>query len=135
MGTKNSEKAAGSRKKIFIICPVRNASGEDRKALLKYVESREREGISVHYPARDTDQDDPVGLDICRQNRDAIAAADEVHVLWDPKSAGSLFDFGMAFALDKPVVVINISDVEETPSKSFSNVLRRLDQLGREGRS
>ena len=135
MGTKNTVKSSTKAKGIFIICPVRNASEEDKGALLRYVESKERQGCRVHYPARDTDQNDPVGIEICTQNRNAIADADEVHVLWDPKSPGSLFDLGMAFALEKPVVVINIADVEETPSKSFSNVLRRLDAIGRKSRS
>lgn len=133
MGTKNTAKDPNGTKRIFVICPVRDASEKDRKALLEYVESKEREGFKVHYPARDTDQEDPVGLEICARNRDAIEASDEVHVMWDPRSTGSLFDLGMAFALRKRVVLINASDVEETPSKSFGNVLRSLGRLGEEG--
>ena len=34
--------------------------------------------------------------------------ADEVHVIWDGRSVGTVFDFGMAFALRKPIKIVYI---------------------------
>jgi len=110
-------------KKVFLICPVR--SGNLFKAGERWVEMLEQEGVEVHWPHRDTDQtDDGTGLHICEQNRTAIEEADAVYVLYDKSSLGSHFDFGMAFALKKPIKLINWDD--PTPTKSFFNVLRKL---------
>lgn len=103
----------------FLICPVRGVDSETTRG---YVERLEAEGWSVHWPPRDTNQDDAIGLDICRQNRAAIAAADRVFISWDGKSTGSLFDLGMAFAMHKPLTVLEAP--EPTPHKSFQNMMR-----------
>ncbi len=63
----------------------------------------ESEGHSVYIPLRDTRQDVPIDR-ICAQNRDAIAAADEVRIFWDGTSHGVIFDTGMAFALGKRII-------------------------------
>ena len=81
----------------------------------------EAEDWSVHWPPRDTNQSDPVGLTICAENRAAILAADAVHVVWDGQSQGCLFDLGMAFALGKPVYVIQLPAL--TAGKSFQNMI------------
>ena len=60
----------------FLICPVRNVSAEDTAEIVMELE---RQGWSVHWPHRDTDQTDPVGLRICQDNRAAIEAADVIH--------------------------------------------------------
>ena len=81
---------------------------------------------------RDTDQNDSVGLRICKDNGRAIAGADEVHVWYDPTSQGSAFDLGMVFMLrevlgrHKPVVVANPENVRPTDCKSVPNVLLAL---------
>jgi nucleoside 2-deoxyribosyltransferase len=95
---------------------------EEKLAIEHHVAELESRGVKVHWPPRDTPQDDPVGYNICCTNRDAIKDADEVHVFWNPTSRGSAFDFGMAFALGKPIRLIN--DPAPTPKKSFENVLR-----------
>ena len=114
-------------KRIFLICPVRGASEDESQFLQDYLSQLENEGHKVHYPPRDTNQDDPVGLDICTENRAAINEADEIHIYWNPTSQGSLFDFGMLFMAEKPLKLINRDDVERTPHKSFQNVLLELD--------
>lgn len=114
-----------TRKRAFLICPVRGADPEDTR---NYVEILEVAGWQVHWPPRDTYQDDPVGLDICCQNREAIAAADRVFIIWDGKSTGSLFDLGMAFALNKPLTVIDAP--ESTDHKSFQNMMRAWAAAG-----
>ena len=107
--------------KVFLISPVRAVSSIEQQGINDYVASLESQGIKVHMPIRDTNQVDDIGNNICSQNREAIANADEVHIYWNPSSQGSLFDIGMAWALHKPIKVVN--DIESTPKKSFSNVI------------
>ena len=121
------------KKWIFLISPVRKVpSREVEWAIAAYVTAREREGYIVHWPKRDTDQKDPVGLRICSDNRAAIARADEVHIWWDKDSEGSKFDIGMLFMAlytcgpGKKVVIANPEAVHPTESKSFTNVLLAL---------
>jgi hypothetical protein len=116
-------------KKVFLICPVRGITEEERQILGKYVADLEQSGYDVHFPLRDTDQNDTVGMRICSQNRDAIISADEIHVYWNPKSEASRFDLGMAFATEKPIKLINRKNVGKTPYKSLQNVLLELDSL------
>ena len=106
-------------KATFLICPVR---GHDPTVWEPFVDELERRGWRVHWPPRDTPQDDPTGLRICAYNSVAIWEADAVHVIWDGKSEGVLFDLGMAFALRKKVIVIALP--EATEGKSFQNMVR-----------
>lgn len=117
--------------KIFLACPVR---GADQTLARDYVAKLERQkGVEVYYPARDTPQDDPHGLEICETNRQAIAECDEFQIIWDGKSQGVLFDFGMAFALGKPIHVVNAPRRSE--GKSFQNVMHLYQQrYGIQGR-
>lgn len=112
--------------KIFLICPVRGIADEGQSAIARYVLNLVRAGHMVHWPLRDTDQDDLVGLRICQDNRRAIEDADEIHVWWNGKSQGSIFDLGMAFALRKKIVLVNSDSVRPTPRKSFNNVLLEI---------
>lgn len=109
--------------KIFLICPVREITEEEKTAIGRYVAHLEKAGHRVYWPPRDTDQNDPVGLRICQDNRRALEESDEIHIWWNEKSQGSLFDLGMAFALKKKIVLVNADSVRQTPHKSFSNVL------------
>lgn len=109
---------------IFLICPVRNVDTVTQSAIYDYVQELERQGCRVYWPLRDTDQGDTIGLRICSANKDALAAATEVHVWYDPQSQGSLFDLGMAFMADKRIVCVN--DVQPTDGKSFANLLLAL---------
>ncbi len=122
-------------KRIFVICPVRNVDAETNEAIRNYIHGLEERGYKVHWPFRDTNQNDPVGLNICSENREAIYLADEVHIWFDVKSQGSLFDIGITFAfirdLDKKVVIINKDQVLPTPHKSFQNVLLALEKMSR----
>jgi nucleoside 2-deoxyribosyltransferase len=107
----------------FLIAPVRGLLHDE---FAKIVHDLQDQGWRVHWPARDTDQSDTVGLRICEENRAAIEAADCVHIIWDGKSQGCLFDLGMAFALRKPLHVIEVPPA--TSDKSFQNVMRALDE-------
>lgn len=88
--------------RIFLICSVRGVPPALEQAQIDYVSHLENEGHSVYFPPRHTNQD-ASGLEICRQNFNAILACDEVHVFYRQESQGTHFDMGMAFALNKPV--------------------------------
>jgi hypothetical protein len=105
--------------KTFLICPLR---GKALDCYLDVVQRLEAEGYSVHWPIRDTDQNDQSGFRICADNAAAIAAADVVHVIWDGQSEGCLFDLGVAFALRKRVIPLDLPG--PTNGKSFQNMIR-----------
>lgn len=110
--------------KSFLICPVR---GVDQTETAKIVARLESEGWSVHWPPRDTDQVDEIGLRICQDNARAINSADAVHVIWDGKSQGCLFDLGVAFALEKRIIPLELPPASH--GKSFQNMVRRWAEL------
>jgi nucleoside 2-deoxyribosyltransferase len=109
--------------KTFLIAPVRGYSPESHADTVRALEHK---GWKVHWPARDTPQDDPTGLQICRTNMAAIAAADVIHVIWDGQSQGCLFDLGMAFALRKEIIALDLPDL--TAGKSFQNMINAWDE-------
>jgi len=107
-------------KSIFIICSVRGTEDDYRQRLEAYVSKLEQGGSKVHLPHRDTDQSAP-GIEICRQNQGAILKADEVHVFYNSKSQGTHFDMGVAFALNKEIIVVE--NEEYGPGKSYPRML------------
>lgn len=104
--------------KTFLICPVR---GHEMSELRGVVDDLEAQGYEVHWPYRDTNQADPTGLRICTDNMLAISRAEVIHVVWDGKSEGCLFDLGMAFALHKKIIPISLPPATE--GKSFQNMI------------
>jgi hypothetical protein len=118
--------------KIFLICPVRNATKEQKEQMMKYIDELELDGNQVHYPARDTKQEDETGgWNICTTNKNAILNADEVHIFWDDRSTGSLFDLGIAFGASKKLVVVNPESINLANTKSFHNVINYWNNLNR----
>lgn len=122
-------------KNVFIICPVRQVPEEVRTTLEQYVVQLEQNGYHVHYPSRDTNQEDPTGgYDICMTNVDRIFHAHEVHIWYDPQSFGSCFDMGALVMVHflglraKKVIVINEKEIEDVPGKSFLKVIKRLQR-------
>lgn len=125
------------KKNIFLICPVKYGDHvttreheETQEKIRLYVEKLEKAGHKVHWPKRDTNQVDPIGLRICTDNAEGIILADEIHVWWSSGSEGSKFDFGMSFMCyilgSKKIVLANPEDVKPTDGKSFNNVLLAL---------
>lgn len=106
--------------KIFIICSVRGADSTYLKKLNGYAKYLEDDGHKVHLPPRNTRQD-AKGIDICKQNMEAIRNADQVHVFYSPDSQGTHFDLGVAFALKKKIIVVE--SVQYINGKSFSRML------------
>ncbi len=121
-------------KRVFIICPVRNATPQVKKRLKKYVAELENKGYIVHYPPRDTDQSDPVGNKICEENAYAMLDSDEIHIFYDGNSTGLFFDLGITFILTqifdykKKIVFINKDEIPDNEGKSFQKVLAFLEE-------
>ena len=118
-------------KRIFFISPVKDwgmLSDTERRAIGDYVTRLEADGSSVHWPLRDTDQIDPIGSRILRDNREALLSADEVHIWWCKSSSGSVFDLGMWYGACQPkgvrLVLANPDDLIPTGHKSFGNCVR-----------
>lgn len=85
----------------------------------KFIATRDRltlDGHEVRTPAFDShpDLDD---LGVCEYNRSLIEWADEVHMIWDQRSTGTIFDFGMCFMARKPLVI------EYIEPKTFKGVM------------
>ena len=104
------------KKKLFLICPVRNAKHD----YTSVVASLENE-YKVHWPTRDTDQIDDTGLRICQDNRRAIEDADVIGVIWDGESQGTLFDLGISFALHKEILIVQLPPL--LGRKSFQDLV------------
>ena len=59
-------------------------------------------------------------IQMCTHNKELILWADEVHVLWDGRSTGTIFDLGMCFALNKKIKTIYLE------KKNFVNLLKQM---------
>ncbi len=118
--------------KIFLISPVRKADPEIQEKIAEYVRSLEEAGNSIHWPCRDTEQEDSEGgINICRTNFEKILEADEVHIWYDEASGGSKFDMGGVFmlfmlGLKKKVRIANDGQIEDNAPKSFYKVFKTL---------
>lgn len=112
---------------------MRNAESETQKRIAEYVASLEEVGHQVHWPIRDTKQNDPTGgYEICRTNFIGILESDEVHIWYDETSNGSKFDMGGVFMLvemlgwKKKVVIVNDGEIVDDTKKSFYKVFMHL---------
>jgi len=109
--------------KVYIICPVRNITPEQKKEIEDYVVFLESVGYKCHFPPRDVKQDEETGSRICEEHRIAMSECDEVHVFWDVRSSGSHFDLGMAWMLGKPLRMIK-SYHPDNEGKSYFKVIQ-----------
>jgi len=105
--------------KIYIICPVRNVTPEQKKEIDDYVANLEKEGHTVHYPPRDVNQNDETGWNILAQHRAIMKTCNRVDVFWDKTSMGSHFDLGMAFMMEQMPIKLVKKYQDDTPGKSF----------------
>ena len=78
----------------------------------------EKLGHIVRIPAFD-DHPDFDELEVCEYNLECIEWADAAHLIWDGRSIGTVFDFGMVFALRKPLQIIYVEE------KTILGVMRR----------
>lgn len=102
------------KKRVFIICSVRDATDPETKYLEEiHIPKLKSEGFDVHYPKWHTKQyGDPIGTRICTDNRREIERANHVEIYYNPTSKGSRFDTGMACMIGKPIKIINVDDLE-----------------------
>jgi len=110
---------------IFLISPVKLANDDNTGVIRKLVSNLEADGHKVHWPLRDTKQD-AKAIDICRENVAAMRKAHIIYIYFMPGSAGSKFDLGAAFAMGKPIYIVN--DVQPTEEKSFENLLLQWEE-------
>ena len=81
----------------------------------------EHKGHEVRIPALDDKPElDEVG--ICDHNLANIKWADRIDIFWDKRSMGTIFDFGMAFALGKPIKRVFMEP------KTFMNVMAQYEE-------
>lgn len=102
--------------KILII-----GSTQYKERMEVHVEKLEKEGHVVALPAFD-DYKELDALGVCKHNRSLLEQADEIHVIWDQRSFGTIFDLGMAFALRKKLRVIFLEP------KTFAGVMRKWEE-------
>lgn len=79
------------------------------------------EGHTFEFPALDSVAE--LGpIEICKYNLEMIKSADEVHIFWDQRSMGTIFDFGMVFALRKKVKIVYMEQ------KTLKNVMESYEK-------
>ena len=111
-------------KKIFLICPVRNATPEQKKWMEDFVIEKYKEGYTIHAPHLHTVQTDLFGgYAICKQNAEALASSEEVNIYYDKSSTGTAFDLGVAYALNKPLVLLNEKDIVFDENNVMDNII------------
>ena len=81
----------------------------------------EAEGHEVKIPAFDHHPEFDE-LQVCEYNRSLIEWADKIYCIWDQRSVGTVFDFGMVFAMKKPLEIYYIE------LKTFAGVMRKYEE-------
>lgn len=119
-------------RRIYILCPVRKATPEEKEYLDEYVKKLESNPdleCKVHYPPRDVEQDPSISnLEIISKHQQFMETCDEVHAYWNGTSEGGYFDLGMAFMAKCPIRLINFDKLKKTPERSFLNSLIELHE-------
>ena len=110
---------------IFLICPVRNASANQKNWIVNYVYSKTREGYKIHAPHLNTRQVDMFkGYAICRQNAEAVAKSSEVAIYYDKSSTGSVFDLGVSYVLGKGITLLNADEILLNENDFADNLIK-----------
>ena len=129
------------KKKIFLICPVARVTPKQLKQITRHIRQRERDGYKVHWPYRDTNQDDlSGGFEICRRNFAEIMRAEIIDIWYDETSGGSKFDMGGVFMLamlghEKKVNIVNeksAAQADKKNKKSFLRVMKKYQAVAAE---
>ena len=83
------------------------------RKMTQYAESIQNNATEIRLPVFDHDKS--TELEIFNANCENIKWADRVDIFWDQRSMGTIFDFGMAFALHKPI------HIEYMEPQTFAN--------------
>ena len=86
--------------KVLII-----GSHQYKEKMEKHKLELEEEGCIVKVPAFD-DYPELDELGVCEHNRDLIRWAERIDLIWDQRSVGTIFDFGMVFMAEKPLHIV-----------------------------
>lgn len=114
-----------NKNKIFLICPVRNATEEQKKWIENFVIQKYNDGYTIHAPHLHTRQIDLFGgYAICKQNAEAVASSQEINIYYDQSSTGSVFDLGVAYALHKPLTLLNREEIVFREKDLIDNVVK-----------
>ena len=97
------------KESAYVICPVREVTPEEKRIIDDYVNIIESEGCKTHYPLRDVNQIEPIGLRILTEHRDAMKNVTKTIAYWNGRSQGSFFDLGMSFMSEKPFSLMNLN--------------------------
>ncbi|VVB80545.1 Uncharacterised protein [uncultured archaeon] len=129
---------------VYMICPVRKATADEREFLEAYKVEMEKRGFNAHYPATDTNQGaDLGGYRICIDHCDEQKRAKQIHIFWNTGSTGSYVDLGTSLYLHrsegKPIKLILRKPVQELVKaneakgvmKSYEHVLLHVDDLAK----
>ena len=82
----------------IVIC----GSSAFKEKMLEYKARLEKEGHEAEIPALDRFPEKDAYW-VCSYNRTMIRWSDRIDVLWDQRTNGTLFDFGMVFMAEKPL--------------------------------
>lgn len=92
-----------------------------RKEIERYGEKLAETGVLIKIPTFDNNTLNE--FEVCDSNRSMIKWADEVHLFWDGRSIGVIFDLGMAFALEKPLKIIHLNP------RNFLNFVKQYTEF------
>jgi hypothetical protein len=111
--------------KTFVICPVRHAAEEQKAWIEGFVAMKREKGYIVHYPEKNTVQEDALGgYNICLQNALAMATSESIDIYYDQSSTGSVFDLGVAYALHKPLKLLNKEAIVFNDSDLIDSIIK-----------
>jgi len=96
-----------------------------RNKMSDYKKRLESEGHEVKIPAFDTHPEFNE-MQILEYNLNIIVWAERVDIFWDQRSFGTVFDFGMTFALGKPIRVVYME------SKTIKNAMKQYEEMHEE---
>lgn len=91
-------------------------STQYKEKFLEHKKKLEEKGHEVRIPAFD-DHPNLDSLGVCKYNREIIRWAHRVDIIWDQRSFGTCFDFGMVFMAEKPIRIVYIEE------KTFKKVM------------
>ena len=106
-------------------------STQYRDRMEAYKKKLIQQGHAVLMPKFD---EDAKLMEILEHNRRIIREADRVDVFWDGRSIGTVFDFGMVFALEKPLKVVYLEE-EKTLARAmkiYASGSAGLSEVGQE---
>ena len=97
-------------------------STQYKQKFFDHAEKMITNGHEIRIPAFD-DHPELDELGVCLYNREAIIWADRIDVIWDQRSIGTIFDFGMVFMANKPIKIVYLEQ------KTFRGVFEKYEAM------